>query len=75
MLEEIKVKSCMTADPVTVTPDTSVLDAVRLLRQLKVGGLPVVKGDMLIGIVTLIDVLDYLIRLLEMEQGERIAAV
>jgi CBS domain-containing protein len=48
---------------------------VRLLRQLKVGGLPVVKGDMLIGIVTLIDVLDYLIRLLEMEQGERIVAV
>ena len=30
---------------------------------------------MLIGIVTLIDVLDYLIRLLEMEQGERIVAV
>ena len=75
LLEEIKVKSCMTANPVTVTPDTSVLDAVRLLRQLKVGGLPVVKGDMLIGIVTLIDVLDYLIRLLEMEQGERIVAV
>ena len=65
----------MTANPATVTPDTSVLDAVRLLRQLKVGGLPVVKGDMLIGIVTLIDVLDYLIRLLEMEQGERIVAV
>ena len=74
MLSEIKVKSCMTANPATVTPDTSVLDAVRLLRQLKVGSLPVVKGDVLIGIVTLIDVLDYLIRLLEMEQGERIVA-
>jgi len=74
MLSEIKVKSCMTVNPATVTPDTSVLDAVRLLRQLKVGGLPVVKGDVLIGIVTLIDVLDYLIRLLEMEQGERIVA-
>ena len=48
---------------------------MRLFRQLKVVGLPVVKGDMLIGIVTLIDVLDYLIRLLEMEQGERIVAV
>ena len=74
MLSEIKVKSCMTVNPATVTPDTSVLDAVRLLRQLKVGGLPVVKSDVLIGIVTLIDVLDYLIRLLEMEQGERIVA-
>lgn len=74
LLEEIKVKSCMTTNPATVMPDTSILDAVRLLRELKVGGLPVVRGDVLVGIITLIDVLDYLIRLLEMEQGERIVA-
>jgi acetoin utilization protein AcuB len=74
LLEEIKVKACMTSDPITVTPDTSVLDAVRLLRQFKFGGLPVVKDDALVGIVTIIDVLEYLIRLLETEQGERIVA-
>jgi CBS domain-containing protein len=51
-----------------------VLDAVRLLRQFKFGGLPVVKDDALVGIVTIIDVLEYLIRLLETEQGERIVA-
>lgn len=74
LLEEIKVKSCMTDRPLTVNPETTVLDAVRLLRQFKFGSLPVVKDDSLVGIVTLIDVLDYLIRLLEMEQGERIVA-
>jgi acetoin utilization protein AcuB len=75
LLEEIKVKSCMTPDPATVAPDTPILDAVRLLRQLKVGGLPVVEGETLVGIITIIDALDYLIRLLETEQGERIVAV
>ena len=74
LLDEIKVKSCMAANPITVTPDTSVLDAVRLLRQFKFGGLPVVKGDTLVGIVTLIDVLDFLIERLEKEQGERAIA-
>lgn len=74
LLQEIKVKSCMTSDPLTVGPDTPLLEAVRLFRQHKFGGLPVVDRDALVGIVTLIDVLDYLIRLLEKEWGERIVA-
>lgn len=74
LLEEIKVKSCMTAKPITVSPEAPLLDAVRLLRQFKFGGLPVVKDDTLVGIVTMIDVLDFLIRLLEMELGERVEA-
>jgi acetoin utilization protein AcuB len=74
LLDEIKVKSCMTVDPITVSPDMTVLDAVHLLRQFKFGGLPVIKGDTLVGIVTLIDVLDFLIERLEKEQGERAVA-
>jgi acetoin utilization protein AcuB len=74
LLDEIKVKSCMTVNPVTVSPDMTVLNAVRLLRQFKFGGLPVIKGDTLVGIVTLIDVLDFLIERLEKEQGERAVA-
>lgn len=74
LLDEIKVKSCMTVNPITVSPDMAVLDAVRLLRQFKFGGLPVIKGDTLVGIVTLIDVLDFLIERLENEQGERAVA-
>jgi acetoin utilization protein AcuB len=74
LLDEIKVKSCMTVNPITVSPDMTVLDAVHLLRQFKFGGLPVIKGDTLVGIVTLIDVLDFLIERLEKEQGERAVA-
>lgn len=70
LLEAIKVKSCMTRDPITVVPETPVLDAVRLLRQHKIGGMPVVEGDAVVGIITVSDVLDYLIALLNQEQGE-----
>ncbi|MCA9870302.1 MAG: CBS domain-containing protein [Caldilineae bacterium] len=70
LLDAIKVKSCMTPNPITVARTTPVLDVVRLLRQHKIGGLPVVENGAVVGIVTTTDVLDYLIVLLEREQGE-----
>ena len=70
LLEAIKVKSCMTPDPITVARTTPVLDAVRLLRQHKIGGLPVVEDGAVAGIITMTDVLDYLIVLLQREQSE-----
>ena len=73
LLEAIKVKSCMTPDPITIAPDTPVLDAARLLRQHKIGGLPVVEGGEVVGIITTTDTLDFLIVLLDREQGEESA--
>lgn len=73
LLEAIKVKSCMTPDPVTITPDTPVLEAVRLLRQHRIGGLPVVEEGAVVGIITTTDILDYAIVLLDREQGEESA--
>ena len=61
---EIPVAACMTFDPVTVTPDTPVIQAARLMRDRKIGGLPVMDGDQLVGIVTETDMLDALIKLL-----------
>jgi CBS domain-containing protein len=47
------VREAMTADPVTVSPDASVEDVVRLMREHELPGLPVVDGDSrLLGIVT-----------------------
>ena len=47
------VRQIMTADPVTVAPDASVEDVVRLMREHELPGLPVVDGDgHLVGIVT-----------------------
>jgi acetoin utilization protein AcuB len=65
LLDKVKVEACMTSDLITVTPDTSIEKAARLMRDRKVGGLPVVQGDKLVGIVTETDVLNYLIELLE----------
>jgi acetoin utilization protein AcuB len=58
-LDRVKVEACMTSDPITVTPDTSIEKAANLMRDQKVGGLPVVQGDKLVGIVTETDVLNY----------------
>lgn len=69
ILESIKVKACMTPDPITIDPDAPVLDAARLMRQHKIGGLPVVQDDALVGIVTETDLLDFLIQRLEQEEG------
>ena len=70
LLEAIKVKSCMTPDPITATPATPIIDAARWLRQHKIGGLPVVAADddrRVVGMVTITDMLDYLIHLLAVE--------
>jgi len=48
----IAVKDIMKTNPVTVTPDTSTLKAIEVMRQRRVGCLPVVEGDKLVGIIT-----------------------
>ncbi len=50
--EPIPVSAVMTRDPVTAGPDTPTLDAVRLMRERRIGCLPVVDGQKLVGIVT-----------------------
>jgi len=42
----------MQADPITVTPDTSIKDASQTLLENRVSSLPVVEGTELVGIVT-----------------------
>ncbi len=59
------VREVMNADPVTVTQDTSTLDAIALMRHKRVGCLPVVDGDTLIGIVTERDFMKMASRMLE----------
>lgn len=41
----------MTRDPITVTPETSITDAVKLLLEKRFNGLPVVKDGKLVGIL------------------------
>ena len=52
------VESFMTRQVVTVTPETPILDAARLMLQHKIGGLPVVsEGGRIAGIITESDLL------------------
>lgn len=48
----LTVGDCMSADPVTVGPDDSLLKVVELLRRRDIRSVPVVEAGKLIGIVT-----------------------
>lgn len=64
LLDNVKVESVMTPNPRTVTPDTSLRDAARIILEMKVGGLPVLEGDDLAGMITETDLIKALIELL-----------
>lgn len=70
LLEAIKVRACMTENPLTVEPSTPLIDAARTLRQRKIGGLPVVQDEQVVGMVTVTDMLASLIQLLALHEGE-----
>lgn len=53
----VTVKEIMKHDPITVTPGTSTLEALNIMRGSKVGCLPVVENGKLVGIVTAYDFL------------------
>jgi CBS domain-containing protein/gamma-glutamyl:cysteine ligase YbdK (ATP-grasp superfamily) len=52
------VRDVMVHNPVTISPDTSSLEAIEIMRSNRVGCLPVVEGDQLVGIVTSYDFLE-----------------
>jgi acetoin utilization protein AcuB len=57
ILDRIQVRGIMTPNPVTVTPDTPLEEAARLILQHKIGGLPVVEEGKLVGIITETDLI------------------
>jgi len=64
LLDLIDVRSCMNAAPPTVTPEAHIREAARIVCEGDICGLPVVNGQMLVGLVTPADLLKHLIRLL-----------
>jgi acetoin utilization protein AcuB len=54
-----QVREIMTTEPITVAPDDDLQDAVELMINEKMGGLPVVdEAEGLVGIVTYVDLLE-----------------
>ena len=46
------VSDVMIKNPITVHQDTNILDAMKLMRENKIGCLPVVNGDELVGLIS-----------------------
>jgi CBS domain-containing protein len=60
LLGAILVREVMAADPVTTAPDTPLTQAAEVMLHRKIGCLPVVDGDRLVGILTEADFVAYL---------------
>lgn len=61
------VRRIMKPDPITVTPETFTVDAIAIMRREKIGCLPVVQDDRLVGIVTYRDFLEIAGHVLEQQ--------
>ena len=68
LLKRFKVRDIMTPNPLHVTPETKVRDVIAMMLKHKHLGYPVVKDGVLVGIVTLKDVINA-------DEGERVERV
>ena len=68
--DSMPVSEVMERHPVTVTPETTTLEAIRQMRSHKVSALPVVKNGQLVGLVTEIDFMPMAYHLLEERLAE-----
>jgi len=55
-----QAKDIMSTDVVYLHPDDSIFDAAKLFSQLDIHGLPVVKDDKLIGMITVTDIIKFI---------------
>ena len=69
LLARITLEEIMTREVVTITPDTPVEEAALLMREKKVGGLPVVEDDKLVGIITESDIFEVMIKVMGVRKG------
>lgn len=67
----VPIENVMTRDPIVLPETASPTEAAELLIELKIGGVPVLSGQQLVGIVTVTDLLRYLI---EVEQPVKVKA-
>lgn len=59
-----RVRFAMTEGIITATPETSIEEAARILLEHKIGGLPVVENEDLVGIISTTDILQAFVDLM-----------
>ncbi len=67
LVGRITLDHIMTCNPITVTPDTTIGEAARLMLQRKISGLPVMEGGRLVGIITESDIFRLVLRIWQQE--------
>ena len=76
LLNQVKVKSTMTKDVITVDEDAPIEEAAILMRDHDIGGLPVLCRGKLVGIITESDLFDVFLELLmAQEPGLRLTVL
>ncbi len=76
LLSKVKVRDVMTRDVITVTEDTPIEQAARIMADNKIGGLPVMRGDDVVGIITETDLFKIFLELMgAREMGVRVTAL
>jgi acetoin utilization protein AcuB len=76
MLSKITVKEVMTRKVLTVQADTPIEEAARLMADNKIGGLPVMKVDKVVGVITETDLFKIFLELMGARtSGIRVTAV
>jgi acetoin utilization protein AcuB len=72
LLSKILAKDVMTRNVLTVSPDTPIEEAARIMADNKIGGLPVVEEDRIVGIITETDLFKIFLELMgAREKGVR----
>ncbi len=61
---KMKVSDYMTPDPMVVVPETHIEDAALIIYKYKIGALPVIKRNKLVGIISIMDILGIFVDLM-----------
>lgn len=76
LLSKITVRDVMTKDVLTVTEDTPIEQAARIMSDNKIGGLPVMRSDRVVGIITETDLFKIFLEIMgAREMGVRVTAL
>ncbi|MBI4759753.1 MAG: CBS and ACT domain-containing protein [Chloroflexota bacterium] len=75
LISKVKVKNVMTKKVITVSRDTPIEEAARLMADKKIGGLPVVDGERVVGMITETDLFKVFLELMgARDKGVRVTA-
>ena len=66
MLEELTLEDVMIRKPYTSTPDMPLEEAAHIILEKRIGGLPVLENDRVVGVITVVDILSAFINIMGM---------